>query len=121
MADLLHVDTRQVQGLIGPIATGVLDEHLTTLQAALADRHRERWRISSRHAAATVEAGDRVRLAHGIRPLYLQGATGTVTGWAGQRAVVQLDEPTGRAIDGTVRCPPLSLEHLPREDRERQV
>lgn len=110
--DPTRIDGRQVQVLVGLIATGVLDEHLTTLQAAIAERHSHRQRTTSRHAAARIDVGDRVRLTHGIRPLYLQGATGTVTGWVGQRAVVQLDEPTGRAIDGVVRCPPLALERL---------
>ena len=106
------VDAQQIQLLIGLIATGGLDEHLPTIQAAIGERHHHRQRAQSNQAAAWIEIGDRVRLGHDIRPLYLHGATGTVTGWAGQRVVVQLDEPTGRFTTGQIRCPPLGLEPL---------
>jgi len=99
--------------LIGLIATGGLDEHLPTIQAAIGERHRQRQRAQANKAAAQIAIGDRVRLNHDIRPLYLHGATGTVIGWAGQRVVVQLDEPTGRFTNGQIRCPPLGLEPLP--------
>ena len=99
--------------LIGLIATGSLDEHLFVIQAAIGERHRHRQRAQSNHAAAQIDIGDRVKLNHDIRPLYLHGATGTVTGWVGQRVVVQLDEPTGRFTNGQIRCPPLGLEPLP--------
>jgi transposase len=39
-------------------------------------------------------------------------ATGTVTGWAGQNVIVQLDQPLGRFTSGELRCPPLILEPL---------
>jgi hypothetical protein len=99
--------------LIGLIATGGRDEHLPTIQTAISERHRNLQRAQSHQAAARIDIGDRVRLNHDIRPLYLHGATGTVTGWAGQRVVVQLDEPTGRFTHGQIRCPPLGLEPLP--------
>jgi hypothetical protein len=99
--------------LIGLISTGGLDEHLPVIQAAIGERHRHRHRAQSNQAAARIDIGDRVRLNHDIRPLYLHGATGTVIGWAGQRAIVQLDEPTGRFTNGQIRCPPLGLESLP--------
>ncbi|NMR32518.1 hypothetical protein [Crystallibacter degradans] len=103
----------EIRMLIGLIATGGLDEHLPAIQAAIGERHRHRQRAKSNQAAAQIEIGDRVRLGHDIRPLYLHGATGTVTGWAGQSAVIQLDEPTGRFTTGQIRCPPLGLQPLP--------
>lgn len=106
------VDAQQIQMLIGLIATGGLDEHLPTIQAAIGERHHHRQRAQSNQAAARIAIGDRVRLGHDIRPLYLHGATGTVTGWAGQRVVVQLDASTGRFTTGQIRCPPLGLEPL---------
>lgn len=111
--DHTRIDHQQIQILIGLIGTGGLDEHLTTIQAAIVERHRQRERARSNKAAAQIDIGDRVRLNHNIRPLYLHGATGTVTGWVGQRVVVQLDEPTGRFAHGQIRCPPLGLEPLP--------
>jgi hypothetical protein len=108
-----HVNAQQAQLLIGLIATGGLDEHLPALQTAIAERHRHRQRAQSNQAAARIQIGDRVQLGHDIRPLYLHGATGTVTGWAGQSAVIQLDEPIGRFTAGQIRCPPLGLKPLP--------
>ena len=51
--------------------------------------------------------GDRATLGHDIRRLYLNDATGTVTGWAGQLVVAQLHAPTGH-----IRCPPRGLGSL---------
>lgn len=103
----------QLQVIVGLITTGALDVHLGTLQAAISKRHQDRRREASNHAAAQFQVGDRVFLAEGIRPRYLQGATGTVTGWAHQNAVVHLDQPTGGAVGGEIRCPPLGLRRLP--------
>ena len=107
------IRTEQVQALVGIIATGGLDEHLPALSTAIHERHRHLVRAEANQAAARIAIGDRVRLNHSIRPLYLHGATGTVVDWAGQRAVVRLDEPTGRFTTGEVRCPPLGLDRLP--------
>lgn len=106
-------EAAQIQFLVGLIATGALDDHLGTLQVAIAQRHHDRQRAASHQAAARLQIGDRVLLNHEIRPLYLHGATGTVTGWAQQNAIVQLDTPTGRFTTGQIRCPPLGLQRLP--------
>jgi len=102
----------QIQLLVGLIATGALDEYLGTLQAAITQRHRDRHRTASNQAAARLQVGDRVMLTHDVRPLYLHGATGTVTGWASQNVIIQLDNPTGRFTTGQLRCPPLALQRL---------
>ncbi len=94
------------------IASGGLDLHLSVLTAAIADRRRHVAEAASIRALASVSVGDRVRIGRAIRPLYLQGSTGTVTGWSGQSVVVQLDFPIGRFTTGEVRCPPLGLEPL---------
>src|SRR5699024_4903327 len=94
------------------ITTGTLDAHLGTLQAAISKRHQDRRREASNQAAAQFQVGDRVALTEYIRPRYLQGATGTITGWALQNAIVHLDQPTGRSPGGEVRCPPLGLRRL---------
>ena len=108
-----QVNAQQAQLLIGLIAPGGLDEHLPAVQTATAERHRHRQRAQSNQAATRIQIGDRVRLGHDIRPLYLHDATSTVTGWAGQNAIIQLDEPIGRFTTGQIRCPPLGLQPLP--------
>ena len=66
---------------------------------------------------ANLRVGDRVRINHHAKPNYLHGQPGTVTGWAGQNVIVQLDQPVGRFTTGQLRCPPLILEPLPPERR----
>ena len=107
------VGARQVLMLIGLINTGGLDGYLPAIRAAIGERHQHRHRAQSNQAAARIEVGDRVRLGHDIRPPYLHGATGTVTGGAGQNVVVQPDEPNGRDATGQIRCPPLGPQPSP--------
>jgi hypothetical protein len=64
---------------------------------------------------ASLRVGDRVRINYSAKPNYLHGQPGTVTGWAGQNVIVQLDQPVGRFTTGQLRCPPLILEPLPPE------
>jgi len=104
-----------VEPLVGLIATGALDAHLGVLQAAISRRGHELHREAGHRAAAQLRVGDRVRVLPGMRPQYLQGATGTVTGWSGRNAVVQLDMAVGRFATGTATCPPLGLERLTRD------
>lgn len=102
----------QVETLVGIIAAGHLDQHLPLLTRVIAARHRQLREAASVRSLAAFGPGDRVRIGAGVRPLYLQGETGTVTGWSGRRVVVSLDNPTGRFAYGEVRVPALGLEPL---------
>ena len=66
----------------------------------------------SMRTLASLRVGDRVRINHSAKPNYLHGQAGTVSGWAGQNVIVQLDQPVGRFVTGELRCPPLILEPL---------
>src|SRR5918995_1481930 len=59
---------------------------------------------------ASLRVGDRVRINHRARPLYLHGHTGTVAGFYDQSVIVHLDQPVGRFVTGELRCPPLALD-----------
>ncbi len=96
--------------LIGLIASGALDHHLALLTRVIGQRQRHLLEAASVQALAAIDVGDRVRVNQHIRPLYLQGSTGTVTGWSGRSALVVLDVPNGRFAE--VRCPPLGLDRL---------
>jgi transposase len=50
----------------------------------------------SMRTLASLRVGDRVQINHNAKPNYLHGRAGTVTGWAGQNVVIQLDQPVGR-------------------------
>lgn len=108
-----HIETAQIKALIELIAAGALDGHLDAIETAIARRQRDHHRAATHQAATGLQIGDRVRLTGDIRPLYLKGATGTITGWAHTNAVVELDNPTGRFTQGRIRCPPLGLQRLP--------
>ena len=80
-----------IQALVERLQAGELDAELPVL-------------------AASRRVGDRVRINHRARPLYLHGRTGTVAGFYGQSVIVRLDQPVGRFVTGELRCPPLALD-----------
>jgi hypothetical protein len=101
-----------VQVVVEAIARGELDEELGVLGAVINERVRLLATARSMRTLASLRVGDRVRINHSAKPNYLHGRAGTVTGWAGQNVVVQLDQPVGRFTTGDLRCPPLILEPL---------
>jgi len=101
-----------VQAVVEAIARGELDGELAVLGAVINERLRLLATARSMTTLASLRVGDRVRINHNAKPHYLHGQAGTVTGWAGQNVVVQLDRPVGRFTTGELRCPPLVLEPL---------
>jgi hypothetical protein len=101
-----------VQAVVEAIARGELDEELAVLGAVINERVRLLATARSMTTLASLRVGDRVRITHNAKPNYLHGRAGTVSGWAGQNVVVQLDQPVGRFVTGELRCPPLVLEPL---------
>jgi ribosomal protein L21E len=89
-----------------------LDEELGVLGAVINQRVRLLATARSMRTLASLRVGDRVQINHSAKPNYLHGRAGTVTGWAGQNVVVQLDRPVGRFVTGELRCPPLVLAPL---------
>jgi hypothetical protein len=101
-----------VQAVVEAIARGELDEELGVLGAVINERVQLLATARSMRTLASLRVGDRVRINHSAKPNYLHGQAATVTGWAGQNVVVQLDQPVGRFTSGELRCPPLILEPL---------
>jgi hypothetical protein len=101
-----------VQAVVEAIARGELDDELGVLGAVINERVRLLATARSMRTLASLRVGDRVRINHSAKPNYLHGRAGTVSGWAGQNVVVQLDQPIGRFVTGELRCPPLVLEPL---------
>ena len=107
--------TDLVQAVVEAIAHGHLDDdddELAVLGAIINERTQLLATARSVTTLASLRVGDRVRINHSAKPRYLHGQSGTVTGWAGQNVVVQLDQPLGRFTTGELRCPPLILEPL---------
>jgi hypothetical protein len=101
-----------VQVVVEAIARGELDDKLGVLGAVINERVRLLATARSMTTLASLRVGDRVRINHHAKPHYLHGQPGTVTGWAGQNVIIQLDQPVGRFTNGELRCPPLILEPL---------
>src|SRR6266540_3516945 len=99
-----------VQVVVEAIARGELDKELDVLGAVINQRVRLLAAARSMRTLASLRVGDRVRINHTAKPNYLHGQAGTVSGWAGQNVIVQLDQPVGRFTTGELRCPPLVLE-----------
>ena len=106
-----HVqEAEQATLLLGLISSGALDDHLALLTRVIGQRQRHLLDAASVRALAALDVGDRVRVNRHVRPLHLQGSTGTVTGWCGRSVIVSLDEPSGRIAE--VRCHPIGLDRL---------
>jgi hypothetical protein len=103
-----------LEALIEEIANGAHDEHLRLLADVINARLRVVAATESLKVLTRLDVGDRVRINHHARPLYLQGRTATVIAQESGKVVVKLDHPTGRFVTGEVRCPPLVLDQLPK-------
>ena len=99
-----------IQALVERIHAGELDAELPVLAAAIAERQQLLAAAQALMTRASLRVGDRVRINHRARPLYLHGRTGTVAGFYGQSVIVRLDQPVGRFVTGELRCPPLALD-----------
>ena len=100
--------------LLQAIADGELDAHLTALADAVHARHHLLHTVRSATALGELCVGDHVRINHTISPRYLHGLHGTIVDLDDQRATVCLHQPVGRFHSGEIRCPPLTLDRLPR-------
>lgn len=100
--------------LLEAIAAGELDDHLTALGDAVHARHHLVHTVRAATALAQLCVGDQVRINHTISPRYLHGRQGRVVAVDDERATVCLHRPVGRFHTGEIRCPPLTLDKLPR-------
>jgi hypothetical protein len=106
-----------IQALVERIRAGELDAELPVLAGAIAERQQLLAAAQALITRASLRVGDRVRINHRARPLYLHGQVGTVANFYGQSVVVRLDQPIGRFVTGELRCPPLALDR-PGPDRK---
>lgn len=99
-----------IEPLLVAVLAGVLDDHLERIAKVLNARL-DALRLGAELLADTrFHVGDRVRLGHNLRPLYLHGRSGTIESRRGDTWVVQLDEPVGRFTTGEVRVRSTQLE-----------
>jgi hypothetical protein len=91
-----------IEPLLLAIRVGLLDDHLdrivTTVQTRVGALE-----AAQIIAAATLKVGDRVKLGHNLRPLYLHGKTARVIAQDGDKWIVRLDHPVGRFKNADLR------------------
>lgn len=102
----------EIDDVVNAVAAGMLDDDLDRLAGVVSDRMAVLKHARSVALMASLDIGDRVRIDAGVRPLYLQGALGTVAGFVAKGVVIKLDYPVGRFVTGEVRCPPGAVELL---------
>src|ERR687897_235338 len=101
-----------IQALVERIHVGELDAELPVLAAAITERQQLLAAAHSLITRASLRVGDRVRINHHARPLYLHGHTGTVAGFYGKGVIVGLAHPVGGFAPGELGSPPLALDRL---------
>jgi hypothetical protein len=99
-----------VEPLLQAIVAGVLDDHLDRIAVVLNARVNALNQAEELIASGRFHIGDRVRIGHTLRPLYLHGRPGTITERTGNTWIVQLDEPVGRYTTGELRCRSTDIE-----------
>lgn len=103
-------DDLDVTPLLVALRIGALDDHLDQLGEIINERIRALNAIDELVAASKLKVGDRVRLGHNLRPLYLHGQPATIIAKDGDKWVVRLDKPVGRFTDADIRLQAIQLE-----------
>lgn len=98
-----------IQALVERIRAGELDAELPVLAAAIAERQQLLAAAQALITRASLRVGDRVRINHRARPLYLHGHTGTVADFYGQSVIVRLDQPAGAVCHRRAPLPATGL------------
>jgi hypothetical protein len=99
-----------VEPLFVALRMGALDDHLEQIATIVNDRLAAINAIEELIAASHLHVGDRVRIGHNLRPLYLHGRSATIVERDGEKWIVRLDEPVGRFTDADLRLYARQLE-----------
>ena len=99
-----------VEPLFGALRIGALDDHLDEIATLVNARVAALNAVAELIAASRLKVGDRVRLGHNLRPLYLHGQAATVVARDGEKWLVRLDEPIGRFTNADLRVYATQLE-----------
>jgi len=99
-----------VEPLFAALLLGVLDEHLEEISTLVNNRIAVLNVIAELAAASRLHIGDRVRLGHNVKPLYLHGKNATIIAKDGEKWIVRLDEPVGRFTNADIRLQAIQLD-----------
>jgi len=99
-----------VEPLFAALLLGALDEHLEEIATLVNNRIAALNVIAELVAASRLHLGDRVRLGHNLKPLYLHGKNATIIAKDGEKWIVRLDEPVGRFTNADIRLQAIQIE-----------
>jgi hypothetical protein len=99
-----------IEPLLLAIRVGLLDDHLDRIVTTVQTRVGALEAAAQIIADATLKVGDRVKLGHNLRPLYLHGKTARVIAQDGDKWIVRLDHPVGRFKNADLRVSATQLE-----------
>ena len=99
-----------VEALFAALLLGALDEHLEEIAALVNNRIAALNAVAEMVAVSRLPVGDRVRLGHNLKPLYLHGKNATIIAKDGDKWIVRLDEPVGRFTNADIRLQAIQLE-----------
>ena len=88
-------------GLLQSIREGKYDENLDSIAAAVMARKK----VMGYRLFDELEVGDEVVFLNTVRPTYLRGEKGKVTGFRRSKILIQLARPSGRFMGGIVAHP----------------
>jgi hypothetical protein len=94
------------------VTAGQLDSDLPLLYNSIGDRLQAIHDARLANAMARLNIGDRVRIGHGVRPLYTHGLPATVIVRGTDQITIQLDHPVGKFVNGRIRCSPLDVDRI---------
>lgn len=99
-----------VEPLFAALLLGALDEHLEEIADLVNNRIAALNAVAELVAASRLHVGDRVRLGHNLKPLYLHGKNATIIAKDGEKWIVRLDEPIGRFTNADIRLQAIQIE-----------
>lgn len=99
-----------VEPLFAALLLGALDRHLEEIATLVNNRIAALNAIAELVAASRLHVGDRVRLGHNLKPLYLHGKNATIIAKDGEKWIVRLDEPVGRFTNADIRLQAIQIE-----------
>ena len=99
-----------VEPLFAALLLGALDDHLEEIADLVNNRIAALDAVAELVAASRLHVGDRVRLGHNLKPLYLHGKNATIIAKDGEKWIVRLDEPVGRFTNADIRLQAIQIE-----------
>ena len=94
------------------IKTAIYGGEVDTELDEITDAIQGRKEMLNNAKARTLNVGDRIRFNNSVRPRYLAGSEGVVTGWKRTKIQIRPDDALGRFHGGDINCPVSILDKI---------